>query len=81
MQAQSQLFPKHSGLPSTTEAADFLPSPETGSVRVWQLNLDALSGFTDQLEAILSPDERERAHAFATPNCNSASLADAERYD
>jgi 4'-phosphopantetheinyl transferase len=67
LQAQTQLYPQHSGLTLMTEATELLPPPETGSVRVWQLNLDALSGFTTQLEAMLSPDERERAHAFATP--------------
>jgi len=67
LQKETQLVPKRSDLPAYTEAGDLLPAPETDKIRVWQINLDELTGFTRHLEAILSADERKRAYAFATP--------------
>ena len=55
----------YSGLYS--DLSTLLPAPETDSIIIWQVNLDALTGFIQHLEAVLSADERKRAYAFATP--------------
>lgn len=57
----------YSSLQTYPEAVELLPAPEIDRMRVWQVDLDALTGFIHHLEAMLSANERRRAYSFATP--------------
>ena len=53
-------------MPSYPDLSELLPAPETNNISIWQIDLDAPTGFIHYLKAVLSADERKRAYSFAT---------------